>query len=285
MALFKHDRVKTEGAVVDRGTSSMSRTSIIKGGTYSNFGTEQEEEPQAGPEEGPIQEEAVALQDAPPPPPPPQPQVDRMIIEEAEKKAEEIIRKARAEAKKLIEETKLYSQSAFSQAERDGFVKGKEDGFEAGREEMSNVIKEAKNVLDQAFKERELLFRSIEPEVAKLAIRIAEKIIQTQVDTNEDIVINMIRGSLEKVKQRDEVIIKVNQADYDYAKERKDIFARMVEGLKNMDIVVDPGVEKGGCIIETNLGNVDARISTQIHTLELAFEQVEKGGGDENEKS
>ncbi len=71
MALFKHDRVKTEGAVVDRGTSSMSRTSIIKGGTYSNFGTEQEEEPQAGPEEGPIQEEAVALQDAPPPPPPP----------------------------------------------------------------------------------------------------------------------------------------------------------------------------------------------------------------------
>ncbi len=208
-----------------------------------------------------------------------------MIIEEAEKKAEEIIRKARAEAKKLIEETKLYSQSAFSQAERDGFVKGKEDGFEAGREEMSNVIKEAKNVLDQAFKERELLFRSIEPEVAKLAIRIAEKIIQTQVDTNEDIVINMIRGSLEKVKQRDEVIIKVNQADYDYAKERKDIFARMVEGLKNMDIVVDPGVEKGGCIIETNLGNVDARISTQIHTLELAFEQVEKGGGDENEKS
>jgi flagellar biosynthesis/type III secretory pathway protein FliH len=220
----------------------------------------------------PIMEEAVA---EPVPPPPPAPQVDRMIIEEAEKKSEEIIRKARAEAKKLIEETKLYSQSAFAQAERDGFVKGKEDGFEAGREEMSSLIKEAKSVMEQTLRERELLFRSVEPEVAKLAIRIAEKIIQTQVEINEDIVINMIRSALDKVKQREEVTIKVNQADADYVKSKKDIFARMIEGLKTMDIIVDAGVERGGCIIETNLGNVDTRISTQIHTLELAFEKAD----------
>jgi flagellar assembly protein FliH len=77
------------------------------------------------------------------------------------------------------------------------------------------------------------------------------------------------------VKQREEVTIKVNQGDYDYVKERKDIFARLIEGLKTLDILVDPGVERGGCIIETNLGNVDSRISTQIHTLELAFAKVD----------
>ncbi len=270
------------------------KTGLMKGGTFAAYIPPVEEEKheedipvpplvedipereEAREEASPIVEEQIA--EPPPPPPPPPPQLDKIIIEEAEKKAEEIIKKARAEAKKLIEETKLYSQSAFSQAERDGFVKGKEDGFEAGREEMSNHIKEAKNVLEQATRERDLLIRSIEPEMAKLAIRIAEKIIQTQVELNQDIVINMIRASLDKVKQREEVVIKVNQADLDYVKERKDIFARMIEGLKSMEIIVDPGVERGGCIIETNLGNVDARIAVQIHTLELAFEKAEKGG-------
>lgn len=221
----------------------------------------------------PIVEEVF---EEPVPPPPPPPQIDKEIIEEAERNAEEIIKKARAEAKKLIEETKLYSQSAFAQAERDGFVKGKEEGFEAGREEMGNLIKEAKSVLQQAMRERELLIRSIEPEIARLAIRIAEKIIQTQVEINEDIVVNMIRAAVEKVKQREEVIIKVNQEDYEYVREKKDVFACMVEGLKTMEVVVDPGVERGGCIIETNLGNVDARINTQIQTVQLAFEKAMK---------
>ena len=48
----------------------------------------------------------------------------------------------------------------------------------------------------------------------------------------------------------------------------------MVEGLKKLDVVVDSGVDRGGCIIETDLGNIDARISTQIHTLELVFDKV-----------
>jgi flagellar biosynthesis/type III secretory pathway protein FliH len=312
VALFKHDKVLDEGGGSRTGAPN-KKQGLYKTGSYSTFTPQEthDEEPppeaisdeappleedlsppppapahppgQASPshratrltkddETPPIVEENIA--EAVPPPPPP-PQVDKMIIEEAEKKSEEIIRKARAEAKKLIEETKLYSQSAFAQAERDGFIKGKEDGFEAGREEMSSLIKEAKSVMEQTLRERELLFRSVEPEVAKLAVRIAEKIIQTQVEINEDIVINMIRSALDKVKQREEVTIKVNQADADYVKSKKDIFARMIEGLKTMDIIIDAGVERGGCIIETNLGNVDTRISTQIHTLELAFEKAD----------
>ncbi|MDQ7822974.1 MAG: FliH/SctL family protein [Candidatus Eremiobacteraeota bacterium] len=307
MGLIKQHKITTEGAADKAPPSGLSpaKSGILKGGTYSTFtppgvaddassaspaGIEepkpavaQPQAPQKAREPVKDEEATPLIEEAPvepPPPPPPQPQMDKIIIEEAEKKAEEIIKKARAEAKKLIEETKLYSQSAFSQAERDGLQKGKEDGFEAGREEMSNLIREAKNVLEQAMKERELLLRSIEPEVAKLAIRIAEKIIKLQLETDPEIVVSMIRAALETVKQRDEVIIKVNQEDYEYAKGKKDIFACMVEGLKTLDIIVDPGVDRGGCIIETNLGNADARIVTQIHTLELAFEKVEKDKND-----
>ncbi len=287
MALLKRNAISVDSTDESAQMSSQTvvRKGLLKGGSYSSFLAEEEvteEEPDIDDGIMELQEELPQEQLPGVPgataiaPPPPIPQVDKMLIEEAEKKAEDIIKKARAEAKKLIEETKLYSQSAFSQAETDGFEKGKEEGFEAGKEEMVNLILEAKNVLSQVLKERELLLRSIEPEVAKLAVRIAEKIIKYQVDLDQEAVVSMIRAALDTVKQREEVIIKVNQEDYYYAKEKRDVFASMVEGLKTLDIVVDSGVDRGGCIIETNLGNVDARISTQIHTLELAFDKVEE---------
>ncbi|MBR0519350.1 flagellar assembly protein FliH, partial [bacterium] len=126
----------------------------------------------------------------------------------------------------------------------------------------------------QAIKERELLIRSIEPEMARLSVRIAEKIMRYQIDIDQGAVVNMISSALETLKQREEIVVKVNQEDYYYAKEKKSVFASMVEGLKKLDVVVDSGVDRGGCIIETDLGNIDARISTQIHTLELVFDKV-----------
>ena len=261
---------------------------LIKGGSYASFSTNKESE--VTPPilnnndnddldgvmqlEEDLHPEGVKSSGSLPPAPPASPQIDRLLIEEAEKKAADIVKKARAEAKKLIEETKLYSQSAFAQAETDGFNKGRESGFEAGKEEMTNLILQAKDVLNQAIRERELLIRSIEPEMAKLSVRIAEKIMRYQIDIDQGAVVNMISSALDTLKQREEIIIKVNQEDYYYAKEKKSVFASMVEGLKKLDVVVDSGVDRGGCIIETDLGNIDARISTQIHTLELVFDKV-----------
>ena len=288
-------------ATITNLSQTMTRThgGLIKGGAYSSFANNREAEVTTpvinnnndnDDLEGVMQleedlhPEGVKSSGSLPPAPPVSPQIDRLLIEEAEKKAADIVKKARSEAKKLIEETKLYSQSAFAQAETDGFNKGRESGFEEGKKEMTNLILQAKDVLNQAIRERELLIRSIEPEMAKLSVRIAEKIMRYQIDIDQGAVVNMISSALDTLKQREEIVIKVNQEDYYYAKEKKSVFASMVEGLKKLDVVVDSGVDRGGCIIETDLGNIDARISTQIHTLELVFDKVAEERKQENEE-
>ena len=42
----------------------------------------------------------------------------------------------------------------------------------------------------------------------------------------------------------------------------------MVEGVKSIKILEDSTVDKGGCIIETDFGSIDARISSQLHEIE-----------------
>lgn len=213
----------------------------------------------------------------------PQPSVDiQAIIAEAEQKgrekAQKIIEHAQIEAKKLIDQAKIYGETAKTEAHREGFKLGKEDGYKAGLEEFTTYMKQAKNLMTQIVRERENILNSIEPELAKLSISIAEKIIGEELTTNKETVISIVKNAMSKIKAREEVMIKVSPDDLEYVRGKKEIFARFVEGLKKLEVTSDPRVEQGGCLIETNLGNADGRISTQLETIELAFKNFETGG-------
>ena len=43
---------------------------------------------------------------------------------------------------------------------------------------------------------------------------------------------------------------------------------RMVENVKSVTVVEDSSVDRGGCVIETDFGQIDARISSQLHEIE-----------------
>lgn len=198
------------------------------------------------------------------------------IIEKARAEAEQYVVQAKLSAKKLLEESKLYCQQASSQAEREGFMLGKEEGVKAGKSELAELMKEAKKTLKNLFEVRNNVLDSAENEIALLALAIAEKIINTKIETDRESVLGNIRLALEKIKGREEVIFRVNPQDIDIVKAHKDEYNKIAEGLKNIEFVADHGVEPGGCIIETNLGNVDARISTQLLAIKMAFEEAGK---------
>jgi flagellar biosynthesis/type III secretory pathway protein FliH len=44
--------------------------------------------------------------------------------------------------------------------------------------------------------------------------------------------------------------------------------------VKSFSIIEDANIEPGGCIIETNLGFIDARIATKLKSIEEALQRV-----------
>jgi hypothetical protein len=70
------------------------------------------------------------------------------------------------------------------------------------------------------------------------------------------------------------VIIKVNQSDVEQVKDFKEDIEDMLDGAKNLSIVADKKVEAGGCVIETKVGLVDAKVSTKVEAIEKAFMKV-----------
>ena len=176
-------------------------------------------------------------------------------VPQARTEAQKIIAAALAEADRLREETR-------------------EAGRREGREEAAARIEEALATLNQAVKERKKIIKDAEGELLRLALKIAEQIIRSEVSLHRDVSLNIVSEAIGRVSDREQIIIKVNREDAEYIKRYKDRLAGMLDGVKSFSIIEDANIEPGGCVIETNLGFIDARIATKLKSIEEALQKV-----------
>jgi len=181
------------------------------------------------------------------------------LVDYAKGEAEHIVRKAMEEAGNIREHAK---ESGLEEARR------------IAEETASDKVKEALETLNQAVIERKKIIKDAENEVLRLALKVAEQIIKSEVSLHRDVSLNIVSDAISRVSDREQVIIKVNREDLENVKKYKDRIGSIVDGIKSLSIVEDNAVEPGGCVIETNLGYVDARISTKLAAIEEAFRKV-----------
>ncbi len=178
----------------------------------------------------------------------------------------ETISQVRNEAERIIQE---------AMAEADGVrEEARAAGKEEGRAEAAQQIAEAMETLNQAIKERKQIIKDAEGEILRLSLKVAEQIIRSEVSLHRDVCLNIVAEAIARVSDREQIIVKVNREDTEYLKRYKDRLTSMLDGVKSFSIIEDASVEPGGCVIETNLGFIDARISTKIKAIEEAIKKV-----------
>lgn len=181
------------------------------------------------------------------------------------------IPKAKSEAQKIVDNALREAESIREQA--------REEGREEGKGEASARIEEALETLNQAVKERKDIVRDAEQEILRLAIRVAEQIIRSEVSLHRDVCLNIVAEAIARVSDREQIIVRVNRDDAEHLKRYKDRLTGMLDGVKSFSIIEDANVEAGGCVIETNLGFIDAKISTKLKSIEEALKKVSEEEG------
>jgi len=167
------------------------------------------------------------------------------IIENAKQKAEEIISTAQEKASSIEEEAKK---------------KGFDEGLSQLNETILNFKQKYKEILQQS--ERDLL---------KLSLKIAERIIGKAVEMDQSLILNIVKNSIQTLKYQKEIKIRVNPEDEDFLKKNKQDLYNILGESKEVEIIGDSLIEKGGCIIDTEIGSVDARLETQLKVMEKLF--------------
>ncbi len=195
---------------------------------------------------------------------------ETLRAEELGIKTEELVDFAKNEAEQIVKKAMEESEQIREHAKESGL----EEARRVAEETASDKVKEALETLNQAVIERKKIIKDAEGEILRLSLKVAEQIIKSEVSLHRDVSLNIVSDAISRVSDREQVIVKVNREDLENIKKYKDRIGSIIDGIKSLSIVEDALVEPGGCVIETNLGYIDARISTKLSAIEEAFRKA-----------
>ncbi|MFP4301015.1 MAG: flagellar assembly protein FliH [Alkalispirochaetaceae bacterium] len=188
--------------------------------------------------------------------------------EEAEAEADRIKQAAEAEAARIEAEANQRAEGIERDAFDRGYAQGKEEGYRDGKAEADRVVERLHVVLNRAIERRNEIIEESESQVVTLVLNIAKKVIKVISENQKNVVMNNVIQSLRKLKSKSDVIIRVNLADLKTVSQHKEEIIKSIERVGNITVAEDTTVDPGGAIVETDFGEIDARISSQLREIE-----------------
>ncbi len=191
-----------------------------------------------------------------------------IIKADAENEAANIIEKAKAEAEQIIADAQAERDRQRNDAYQEGFDQGHKEGYEKGVAEVDRLVERMHKILEAVMQRRDEILQDTESQIVELVILMARKVIKILSENQKNVIMANTLAALKKVRTRGEVTLRVNLEDVKLTTEHVDEFIQHVENVQGITVLEDSSVEKGGCIVETDFGSIDARISSQLTELE-----------------
>ena len=167
------------------------------------------------------------------------------------------------------------NEQAYQRGFTDGWEKGiieAENNWQVqGENKIKPLLTSLQEVLRQLNNIRQETYQEIETEVVELALAIARRVICHETTIDREIVVCVAREALAKVEDPGRIKIKMSPSDLQFIKKTRSQLSNMIENIDNVTFEAAENIQNGGCIIETDLGEIDARIEKQLQAVEESF--------------
>ncbi len=196
------------------------------------------------------------------------------LIDDASLAAQQQLDDARARSQQLIDDAQRRVVDIEAKARQSGFDRGVGEGRAAVQAEMDDMLATMRGLIEMARIERHKIVQSAEPEIVRLCVAIAERILNAHLAMTPSAVLDMVRSAITRLVNRETVTVRVNPSDIETMREHREQLMSMND-IDNLRVIEDQRVDRGGVLIETDAGTIDAKISTQLREVRrlLAVEE------------
>ena len=171
-------------------------------------------------------------------------------------------------------------QEAYAKGMREGEAKGREEATTATTAAYEKKIDELQDRIGDLLAGFETAKRdavlNAEHLLLRLCLAVAGKVIGREVATDPELILGVIRRSLAYIGHREKMTLRVAPGDLETASQRRDFWLPVGERLEDITIVSDERIGRGGCMIESNSGLVDAQMGVQFSELSEIIENAWK---------
>ena len=157
------------------------------------------------------------------------------------------------------------------QAFEKGFREGERAALDSQRAEVAAAVQSMSRAIEEIQGLRREIYHSIEREVVELALSIARKVVCQEIKINPDVVVCVAREALSQVDVPGKIKIRLNPGDLEFITSTRGQISAFLQEMENVTFEAESGIASGGCVIETRLGEIDARIEKQFQVVEDKF--------------
>jgi len=204
------------------------------------------------------------------------------IVRSAQEKAEKILLDAKAEADGLIKEAQKvadkirsdvdkYIQEAKNKGYKDGLLQAEEESKRRLDEEILSLRKRVETVVSSLLSTKDAILYENESIIVNLFIQMLKKVVRKETEVDREFIVRTVKAVLDRAAESTKIVLRLNPKDLD-------VISSWDLVDKRVELVADESVEAGGCIAETDFGDIDACISTQLSEIESAMVSMLKEG-------
>jgi flagellar biosynthesis/type III secretory pathway protein FliH len=177
---------------------------------------------------------------------------------------EELLEEARREAAELRRAAELDAERIRAEAAK--------DGRERGVQAVTELLVAARAIAERARREAA-------EDLRRLAVHIAGKLLGRALALDPGLVVDVTAQALGQAGPGRELVVRAHPDDVDALERGRPRLIERAHGQARVSLRPDPAVGRGGCVIESELGIVDARLSTQLEAIERALKSLAGAGG------
>jgi flagellar assembly protein FliH len=194
--------------------------------------------------------------------------------------AKQILLDARAEADQLRIEAEQQGRSEGLAAGHEEGLRDQQRAIDQAAEKQATVRLEAalpaiQSAVDALNTERNRWLTTWQNTAIQLSVAIAEKLMHTELVQRPELAQESIREALELAAGNPQIKLRLNPGDASHLGPWCDEIVKSVSPAGTAEIVADPNITTGGCVVETKHGKIDARIETKL--ARIAHELLDEG--------
>ena len=192
---------------------------------------------------------------------------------QAQKEAQTLLQQAQEEAAHCLADARARAAQLETEAYEAGLHRGAADALQESRQQYASVLRCFEQATADITGLRQQVVRQAEDDIITLAFEIARKLVQHHVLVDHACLATTLRRALSYVLDNDAVVVRVHPDDLAQTQHLHEEILPSLETMRHVTIEPDETIGRGGCVVETNVGIIDARVGAQFAELEQRFRE------------
>jgi flagellar assembly protein FliH len=204
-------------------------------------------------------------------------------FDDLRRQCDELVENARRQSQEILAEATRGADEIRSQARAEGIAAGQREGLAAAQhliearaaeiavqktqEQLRTVLPAFRAAALALELERDRWLATWENSAIRLSAAIAGKILKHELSQRPELALSVVREALQLAMGQPDVKLRLNPLDLEQLRDCGKGAVSRLGAVGEATLVADETVSRGGCLIETHHGVIDARLETQIERI------------------